>query len=82
MTLREFNKLDADTRAQIFCEQGVYLASRNYQSEVISLWQIEDFYVELVYDEIGDNILKLRGFLSPIPMEPYLKQIELTQLTL
>jgi hypothetical protein len=79
MTLYQFKKLNEERQAEIFCEQGVYLACRYYHSEIISLWQVEDFYVELFYDQIEENILRLRSFQSPIPLEPYLKQIDVSQ---
>jgi hypothetical protein len=47
-------------------------------SNTILLWQVEGFYVEVFYDGVENEIIKIRSFISTYGPEPYLKQRDLT----
>lgn len=67
-------------QAQVIWDSGVYLATRYKPKETVLLWQIDSFYAEIYYDGIENEIIGIKSFLSTKPLEPYLKQIDLTHL--
>ena len=80
MTLYQFKLLDTMEQAQAVWDEGVHLATRNIPGVTILLWQVDGFYVEVFYDIVEGEIIKIRSFHSTYGLEPYLKQIDLTQL--
>ena len=43
----------------------------------INLYSLNDFYVELWYDQLSNKIIKIRSFKSTNPLDPYLDDIRL-----
>ena len=54
MDVNKFENLNKSERYKILKNQGVFLASRRFESYVVSLFSINDFYVEL-WKRIGLN---------------------------
>ncbi|HYH14986.1 MAG TPA: hypothetical protein VD794_07195 [Flavisolibacter sp.] len=75
MTLYEF-KLLADTeQLDILYKQGVYIGKRKQGEEVIVLYQLEGFYVELYYIKYRCYIRRMHCFHSTLLLDPYLENI-------
>jgi hypothetical protein len=58
----------------------VFLAGREGENYTAALYQIEAFYVEVIYNNGENEIVKFRSFLSTVPLEPYLRQIDISSL--
>ena len=58
---------------------GLDLAYATKGAEAV-LFAYNDFYVELVVEKFTDEILALRCFRSTKRLDPYLKQIDLTEI--
>jgi hypothetical protein len=60
---------------------GVYLDITRYTANsYIELYGLEDFYVEVYFDRMTEEPLLLRPFSDLRHLDPYLKQISITQL--
>ena len=78
MELYEFRELHQDDQAQTAWEYGEHIATRITLLHMVSLWQIEGFYVEIFYNQADQKIEKIRSFRSTILLTPYLKQIDIS----
>jgi hypothetical protein len=80
MTLYEFNALAETAKAEVTWSKGVFLAGREGVNYTAALYQIDSFYIEVIYNSDQNEIVKFRSFLSTVPLEPYLRQIDITPL--
>ena len=78
MTLYEFNSLNDFEKGAALWEYGVHLTER-FEGEIgYSLYQLNDFYVEVMYNEGKNVITKFTSFLTDTKLEPYLDKIDIT----
>lgn len=61
MTLKEFNNLDISEQAKAVWT-GVFIEHRKTSDAAISLYSIENFYVEAWYTPNHDKLLKFHAF--------------------
>ena len=80
MDLYQFKLLNHSDQAQAVWDFGVHVATRYSSHVTILLWQLDCFYVELFYDGIENEIVKIRPFKSTLPLDPYLQQTDVTTL--
>ena len=80
MTLFEFKHLTEVGQAEVLQEQGVHIATRDSLFHTLVLYQIDSFYVEVVYHRLENKIIKIRSFLSTYALEPYLEKIDLSDI--
>lgn len=78
MTLYQFKTLDKGHKIEVVCHDGIRLLERTVGHFIITLYQIECFYVELYFDNKLMQITKLHAFNTTISLEPYLKQIDIS----
>ena len=81
MTLYDFNVLDRNTQHNVVWEKGVHIGERIEADHRVILYQLFTFYVEMYYYTVENAILKIRSFSSTNCLEPYLKQIDITNIT-
>lgn len=77
MDFSYFKLLTVPVQAHIICDRGVYLSEREEDGNLIVLYGVDAFYVEVYYRLADNEILKLRSFHSPELLEPYLGKISL-----
>lgn len=77
ITLYEFNILPDNEKADTVWEYGVFLLNRVVEGNAINLYSLNDFYVEIWYDQPNNKIIKIRSFKSTNPLDPYLDDISL-----
>lgn len=77
ITLYEFNILPDNEKADTVWENGVFLLNRVVEGNAINLYSLNDFYVEIWYDQPNNKIIKIRSFKSTNPLDPYLDDISL-----
>lgn len=79
MTISEFRSLPQEDQANA-AWNGVFLAGRTTRKYFMLLYDIDGFYVEVVYDKESNCIKKFRAFKSTLFLEPYLSQINIQEL--
>ncbi len=82
MILSEFKYQNKQIKKQILFEQGVYLAHRPEGAFIVFLFQIDAFYVEVYLDREEGEIGYMKGFTSPKDLDPYLPNIDISELLL
>ena len=61
VTKSEFNAFDENAKAEVtWC--GTFLTDRRVGNLKVQLYSLENFYVEVFYDPIGNRIIKIETF--------------------
>jgi hypothetical protein len=76
MTLYEFIGMDESDQAEAIWS-GVFIGERETNNFRILLYSIDEFYVEVFYDDISNEIKRFRPFTTLLLLEPYLDKIDL-----
>ena len=82
ITLYEFNSLNDNEKHEAIMEYATHVADRIENHCKVLLYQFDNFYVELFYASWSNAIIKFRSFNSLEPLQPYLNQIDLSDLYL
>lgn len=80
MTLQDFQVFSVAKQRRLVHTKGVFLLSRKGVGVTAILYQIESFYVELHLDAETAVMRHLVSFDNTAALEPYLSQIQLTEL--
>lgn len=80
MTLHDFQAFSAAKQRRLVHTKGVFLLRRNGVGVTAILYQVESFYVELQLDAESAVMRHLFSFDDTAALEPYLLQIQLTEL--
>ena len=80
MKLREFNLLNEINQAKALLSSGVLLTERLCRDLTIYLYQVNNFYVEVYFNNIFGMIQGFRGFDSTTALDPYLEEIDISSL--
>jgi hypothetical protein len=75
MTMLEFKLLTQNEQIDLLYAEGIYIGKRKKNDQDLVLYQLESFYVEIIYHEYRKLINKIRCFNSTSLIEPYLEQI-------
>lgn len=78
MTLYEFKLLNEFQQAETLWDRGVHIGERQEGLFKIALYQLDAFYVEVLYHTGYNMIQGLRSFSSVGQLEPYLKKINIS----
>lgn len=76
MMLFDFGLLPDSEKIEILYTQGVYIGKRKQDEIFYVLYQVESFYVEVVYKKYRYYIDHIRCFSSTAQLDPYLEQME------
>jgi hypothetical protein len=79
MTLDDFNALDEQKQASSIMDRGVFLAYRLYKEFKIFLYQIDDFYVEVYYNNRYNLVQGFGSFEYSSSLDPYLRNIQIPE---
>jgi hypothetical protein len=80
MTLVDFQLLHIQDQISILYKHGVYIGKRKRGHLTILSYQIESFYVEVVYRMYRRHIIKIKCSDSTDVLDPYLEQIDVEHL--
>ncbi len=80
MTLFEFKSLDISKQADALLKRGVYLINRLESGYEVMLYEIEGFYTEVWINKENHKAERIGSFLGTEPLQPYLKNIDITGL--
>ena len=76
MTIYEFAKLTEDEKATATWN-GTFLAHREQENIKYALYAIEDFFIEVTYEKIGNKILDFHPSKTNRLLDSYIKEIKL-----
>lgn len=80
MTLNEFALLQQKEQIEVLYQYGVYQGKRKLGGKAVVLYQLESFYVELVYRQYRVQVAGVWAFEDTKGIEPYLAQIDIEEL--
>jgi len=75
MTLFEFKLLSEAEQLELLYREGVYIGKRKEKGRTVLLYQVESFYVEVVYKKYRYFVSDIRCTDSTSCLDPYLEQI-------
>ena len=70
-TLYEYKELTLDERAAYLWEHGTFLMNDEVDDKRVNLYALSNFYVEVVYDNPANEIVRLRAFKSIIQFDKH-----------
>lgn len=70
--------MDGMTKTEVLASEGVFLAERNDGCFRISLYQVNDFYVEIYYHKTRYFYICIRSFEDVGELYPYLQDMDIT----
>ena len=76
MTIYEFIGMNESEKAEAVWH-GVIIANREDKEHRILLYTMDEFYVEVFYDNISNEIRRFRPFTTIQLLDPYLDKIDL-----
>ena len=79
MTIREYMYLDLFEKAEI-AWGGTFIADRKDRNDIVQLYLLGDFFVEVYYNLVDDEIITVVPVASPKLLEPYYEQIDISSL--
>lgn len=80
MTLNEFQLLHQIEQVDLLYNEGVYIGKRRQGDQIVLLYQLEGFYIEVFYKRYRRVISRLLCFRSTEFILPYLEHINVEEL--
>ena len=80
MKMHDFQLLPEEEQIEILYQSGVFIGKQKQAFSIILLYQLESFYVEVVYTKYRNHVKHLHCFDSTEMLEPYLEQIDVENL--
>jgi len=80
ITLYEFNSLSEFEKGAALWDYGIHLTERFDEAYGYSLYQLNDFYVEVKYNGGINEITKFTSFNTYTKLEPYLGNIDISKI--
>jgi len=77
MSKTEFERLTQDEQLHLLQSSGIYIGKLRKETLTAVLYQLETFYVEVLYRQYRRLIKELRCFESASHIDPYLEQTDL-----
>ena len=80
MQIHLFEHFDLNSKACITWKKGVHIAYRSQGKYYMSLYRLDDFYVEIQYHTCFDGIASIKAFKCEDQLQVYLDQVNIDQL--
>jgi hypothetical protein len=78
MTDYDFKILSQQEQLEALAFHAVRIGERKDQKIRYALYQLDGFYIELLYDVADDELKEIRSFSAITFLEPYLLSIDIT----
>ncbi len=75
ITLDKFNQLSLFKKFEILGNQGVFLINKVLNKEEYTLYAVESFYVETLFDLERKEITQIKSFSKTKDLDKYLNEI-------
>ncbi|HVY75851.1 MAG TPA: hypothetical protein VG890_13525 [Puia sp.] len=79
MDIRDFNIMDGIAKTEVLATDGVFLAERTDGCYRITLYQVDDFYVEIYYHLTRYCYICIRSFEDAAELYPYLQEVDISE---
>lgn len=80
MKMYDFQLLPRQDQIEVLYQFGSFIGKRKEDFSILLLYQLESFYVEVVYAKYRSQVKHLHCFDSTDLLEPYLEQIDVENL--
>jgi hypothetical protein len=80
MDIKDFDFMDGMAKTEVLANNGVFLAERKDGCFRISLYQVDDFYVEIYYHMTRYFYICIRSFEDASELCPYLQDIDISEI--
>lgn len=78
MHVHQFEKLDPNSKLCLAWKTGVHIGYRSEGSYYMSLYRLDNFYVEVQYHTCYDGVACVKTFACEEELQPYLRQVDLS----
>jgi len=75
----EFESLTLNEKAKIIIKDGVFLSKSNYTQLEITLYRVNDFFIEIWYEPSLERVFKIDN-LHDKKVNPFLKHLNLASM--
>jgi len=79
MSIQDFNYLNGVEKTEVLSIMGVFLGERNDGCFRITLYQVDNFYVEIYYHTTRYFYICVRSFEDAGELSPYLEDIDISE---
>lgn len=79
MNIQEFIQLDVYEKAEV-AWTGVFIADRMDRGDIVQLYLLNDYFVEIFYNLFDNEIITVRPFTNSHFLEAYCERIDITDL--
>lgn len=76
MKLSNFIKLTVDDQAEA-ASKGVFLGEREAKPYIVFLFNLDNFFVEVFFNELQNRITRVKPFKSVRNLDPYLDTLNI-----
>lgn len=80
ITNNDFENLSFYDKAQHIWDHGLYLSERTYSQFRITLYYLDNYFAEVMYNRIGNKIISIASFDHKSILLKYADEIELKDL--
>lgn len=80
MQIKQFQNLDPESQVGVAWKRGTHMGYRSDGKFYMSLYLVENFYVEVSYHTGFDGIAGVRTLTTDSELDPYLDQVDLDAL--
>ncbi len=80
MTLELFGSLTKQRKKETLLRSASFLAERKWAMFKVMLYQVDNFYTEVFFFKGSPKAILYRSFFSTKPLQPYLNQIDLSDI--
>lgn len=80
MKLSEFIALNEDQKRSTVLKKGVVLAKRLIEDQVVFLFQLQEYYVEIYCCNKSKDVMQYIAFQNTRQLAPYLDEIPISHL--
>ena len=80
MMLFEFQMLPDARKIALLYEEGVYIGKRRVNNNIALLYQLEGYYVEVIYKSYRKHIKRINCFQTTAPLDPYIENMAVKHL--
>lgn len=75
----EFENLTLNEKAKVIIKEGVFLSKSKFHNLEITLYRVEDFFIEIWYEPTLERVFKIDN-LHKKQVNPFLKHLNITSL--
>lgn len=80
ITLQDFESLNENQRTAYLSKAGTFLGfTRTTNKLIVDLYSIADFYIEVFFDSLSEELLYIKPFSNLDRLAPYLEQVDISE---